>query len=81
LPSKVGVAEESQFLPGGAESVKAKDILRQKFAGVVAEGSAILVLYNPQGWYQQGKLDPDIQDMSPDLPSGWTPKQDRPRRW
>ena len=55
--SKVGVTEESQFLPHGAESVEARDILQQKFPEGIPPGRAILVLYNPQGWYQQGELD------------------------
>ena len=60
--SKVGVTEESQFLPHGAESVVARDILRDKFPEGVAPGSAILVLYDPQGWYQQGQLDPQYSE-------------------
>jgi len=56
--SKVGVTEESQFLPHGAESVKARDILKQEFPESTPPGRAILVLYNPEGWYQQGELDP-----------------------
>jgi putative drug exporter of the RND superfamily len=55
--SKVSVTEESQFLPHGAESVVARDVLQQKFPGGIPPGSAILVLYNPQGWYQNSELD------------------------
>jgi len=65
--SKVGVTEESQFLPHGAESVVARDILRQKFPEGVAPGSAILVLSNSEGWYQQGELDPQYSGYIEEL--------------
>jgi uncharacterized membrane protein YdfJ with MMPL/SSD domain len=56
--SKVGVTEESQFLPHGAESVVARDIVQQKFPEGVPAGSAILALYDSEGWYQEDQLDP-----------------------
>jgi RND superfamily putative drug exporter len=52
--SKVGVTDDTQFLPKNTESTQAEALLKTKFAGAAAgsTGSASIVLYDPQGLSQ-----------------------------
>ena len=49
--SKVGVTDDSQFLPKTTESTRASDLLDEKFNGTVdtSASSSIIVIYNPDG--------------------------------
>ena len=47
--SKVGVTNESDFLPEGAPSLTAQKILAQHFPDIAASGELLIVLYDPQG--------------------------------
>ncbi len=52
--SKVGVTDQSQFLPQNTQSSKVRSLLDSKFAGYSTTGSsAIIVVYNPNGLTQQ----------------------------
>ncbi len=47
--TKVGVMDESMFLPSTSDYLQAKEILKEKFPDQVAAGEGILVFYNPDG--------------------------------
>ncbi|MHB8841592.1 MAG: MMPL family transporter [Candidatus Aquicultor sp.] len=49
LLSRVGTTDEATFLPANAESVKARDLLNQKFPGEQAASSGIIVIYRKGG--------------------------------
>ena len=52
--SKVGVTDQSQFLPANTEAAHARDLLNTKFAGVQSSSSsALIVIYNEKGLNQQ----------------------------
>ncbi len=53
--SKVGVTDQSQFLPENTQSSQVRDLLNTKFAGYTGEtgSSALLVVYNEKGLTQQ----------------------------
>lgn len=52
--AKVGVTDDTQFLPQNTESRQAEILLREKFSSQVDEpvGSALIVVYNPAGLTQ-----------------------------
>jgi RND superfamily putative drug exporter len=52
--SQVGVTDDTQFLPRNTESTQAETLLREKFSAAVDQpaGSALLVVYDPQGLSQ-----------------------------
>jgi putative drug exporter of the RND superfamily len=49
--SKVGITDDSQFLPRDTESIHAQDIIKTRFTGAVVQpaGSATIVVYNGAG--------------------------------
>ena len=49
--SKVGVTDQSQFLPGDTQSSHVRELLREKFANYQGEtgSSALIVVYNEKG--------------------------------
>jgi putative drug exporter of the RND superfamily len=49
--SKVGVTDDSQFLPRDTESIKAQNLIKTRFSSAVASppGSALIVVFNSQG--------------------------------
>ena len=47
--TKVGVMDESMFLPSNSNYLRAKEILKEKFPDQVAAGEGIIVFYNPEG--------------------------------
>jgi putative drug exporter of the RND superfamily len=55
--SKVGVTDDSQFLPRDTESIMAQQLIKTRFASAAATppGSALVVVHNPQGL-----KDPDL---------------------
>jgi RND superfamily putative drug exporter len=57
--AKVGVTDDSKFLPSDAESTQATNLLNTRFASPVREsaGSATLVIYNPAGLNAQNQKD------------------------
>lgn len=53
--SKVGVTDQSQFLPRDTESTRARDLLNTEFAtdAAASSSSALIVVYNENGLAQQ----------------------------
>ncbi len=49
LLSRVGTTDEATFLPANSESVKARDLLNEKFPGEQAVSSGIIVIYRKGG--------------------------------
>ncbi len=47
--TKVGVMDESMFLPSNSSYLQTKEILKEKFPDQVAAGEGILVFYDPNG--------------------------------
>lgn len=57
--SKVGVTDQSQFLPEKTESSRAREIIKTKFAGTIetSASSALIVVYNENGLTPQNMAD------------------------
>lgn len=57
--SKVGITDQSQFLPKGTQSSQVRDLLQTKFAGYAGQtgSSALVVVYNEKGLSQQNLND------------------------
>jgi RND superfamily putative drug exporter len=49
--SKVGVTDDTQFLPRNTESIQAETLIKSKFTGAIdsSVGSALVVVHNPVG--------------------------------
>jgi RND superfamily putative drug exporter len=52
--SRVGVTDDTQFLPENTQSTQAQTLLETRFSGAsrVSPGSALIVIYDPQGLSQ-----------------------------
>ena len=53
--SQVGTIDEANFLPSNAESVKVKDVIKDKFPEEQAVGSGVIIFFNQRGLSEENK--------------------------